>query len=197
MITKEISMAKQMTCALTIAAAVLAVSTSGMAAVMPVPATTQLAPATAELNRNLDAKSLKAGDQITAKLTRSVHLESGVQLQRNTLLLGHVDRVAGTSELVLTFDKAQLKDGKLIPVKATLVGFSPMGIVDYLPLQITAESTVEQRPGIIPVSLYSAVQSEVSGTLTTTKADLRLSQGTQLYLAVAPRPEIASAANGN
>ncbi len=190
-------MAKQMTCALTIAAAVLAITTSGVAAVMPVPATTQLAAATAELNRNLDAKSLKAGDLITARLTRSVHLDSGVQLQRNTQLLGHVDRVAGSSELVLTFDKAQLKDGKLIPVKATLVGFSPMGIVDCLPLQITAESTVEQRPGIIPVSLYSAVQSEVSGTLTTAKADLRLSQGTQLYLAVAPRPEVASAANGN
>src|ERR1700751_363515 len=50
----------------------------------------QLVAANAELVTKLDAKTAKAGDIVTAKLTSSVRLPGGTELKRNTLLTGHI-----------------------------------------------------------------------------------------------------------
>jgi DNA repair protein RadC len=68
----------------------------------------QLVAANAELVTKIDAKTAKAGDVVTAKLTSSVRLSGGTELKHNTLLTGHIDQVQaagndGTSTVVLTF----------------------------------------------------------------------------------------------
>ncbi|HEY4046771.1 MAG TPA: hypothetical protein VGM27_07895, partial [Acidobacteriaceae bacterium] len=115
---------------LSIASSALALTVSALATdVRQVADTGQPVAASAELQTSINAKTAKVGDLVTAKLTASVHIPGGGELHRGTLLLGHIDQVqavenSGTSTMVLTFDKAQLKDGQLIPIKSTIVGVS-------------------------------------------------------------------------
>ena len=82
------------------------------------------------LNKALDAKKAKADDPVTLKLLDDAKISGARVLPRNTVLLGHVDRVQasenkGDSVMQVTFDKAQLKDGQLIPVKVTIMRILP------------------------------------------------------------------------
>ena len=86
----------------------------------------QLVAANAELETNINAKTAKAGDVVTAKLTASVRIPDGEELRRNSLLIGRIDQVQaaenkGISTVALTFDQAQLKDGQPITIKSTIV----------------------------------------------------------------------------
>jgi hypothetical protein len=90
----------------------------------------QLKPRDAVLVQALDAKSARPGQSVTAKLTSLIKTSDGVKLPSGTELFGRVDTVNGSedksaSTLSLTFNQARLRDGKTLPVKATLVGFSP------------------------------------------------------------------------
>jgi hypothetical protein len=80
----------------------------------------------AQLNKSLNAKKAKVGDVVVANPEAKVHLADGVDLKTNSELIGHVDTVkpsvdGGNSAISVTFDKAQLKDGRLIPIKATIL----------------------------------------------------------------------------
>ncbi len=82
------------------------------------------------LNKALDAKKAKADDLVTLKLLDDTKVSGGRDLPKNTVLLGHVDRVQasqnkGDSVMQVTFDKAQLKDGQLVPVKVTIMRILP------------------------------------------------------------------------
>ena len=107
---------------LVIASTALVLSLSAMAKdSQPATNAAQLVSANAVLETGIDARTAKAGDAVTAKLTSSVHLPGGTELQRNTLLTGHIDQVQaavndGVSIVVLTFDKAQPKDGQAIAI---------------------------------------------------------------------------------
>jgi hypothetical protein len=92
--------------------------------------TIQLVGARATLSKGLDAKKLKQGDAVTAKLQDDVKIPDTTELPKNTVLLGHVDQVQasekkGDSSVQLTFDKAQLKDGQQVPIKATIMQIAP------------------------------------------------------------------------
>jgi hypothetical protein len=98
----------------------------------------QLVAANAVLQTKIDAKTAKVGDAVTAKLVSSVHIADGVELHRNALLIGHIDQVQtaqnnGVSTVVLTFDKAQPKDGQAIAIKSTIVGIYPGGTPLFAP----------------------------------------------------------------
>lgn len=80
----------------------------------------------AQLNKSMNAKKLKVGDAVVANPEAKVHLADGVDLKTNSELMGHVDTVkpsvdGGNSAISVTFDKAQLKDGREIPIKATIL----------------------------------------------------------------------------
>ena len=79
---------------LVIASTALVLSLSAMAKdSQPATNAAPLVSANAVLETGIDARTAKAGDAVTAKLTSSVHLPGGTELQRNILLTGHIDQV--------------------------------------------------------------------------------------------------------
>jgi len=91
--------------------------------------TLQMVPAVAELSKTIDAKKAKQGDLVTAKLEKDVQIPDAQNLPKNTVLEGHVDQAQasenkGDSTVVVTFDKAKLKNGQELPIKATVVAVS-------------------------------------------------------------------------
>ena len=162
----------------------------------------QLVAANAVLETRIDARTAKTGDAVTAKLTSPVHLPGGTELQRNTLLTGHIDQVQaavndGVSIVVLTFDKAQPKDGQAIAIKSTIVGIYPSGTSLLLPPDLNPQLKVEQAPtSAHGYSLTSDVQGSDSGVLKADGKNVRLGAGAQLQFAVAPIATI-STATGN
>jgi hypothetical protein len=86
----------------------------------------QMVMARAELKDGINAKKAKPGETIRAKLEGSVTLNDGHELPKGTIIEGHVDQAQASehksdSSVVVTFDKAQLKGGEELPIKATLV----------------------------------------------------------------------------
>lgn len=95
----------------------------------PASRTIRMVQAQAELSTTLDAKKAKQGEAVKAKLANDVKIPNAQMLPRNTVLEGHVDQVQPSdhrsdSTLVVTFDKALLKGGKELPIKATVVSVS-------------------------------------------------------------------------
>jgi hypothetical protein len=91
--------------------------------------TIQMVQAQAQLDKTLDTKKAKQGDPVTAKLQQNVQIPDSQALPKNTVLEGHVDQVQGSenkgdSTVTVTFDKAKLKDGKELPIKATVLAVS-------------------------------------------------------------------------
>jgi hypothetical protein len=181
-----------------LATAVLAVS--GSAVAQDQPQTTQLVEGNAHLDNRLDTKSATQGEAVTAKLTDSITTSQGVKLPRNTRLLGHVDQVKASengspSTLVITFDKAQLKDGNEIAIKATIVSVTSQGEAQEIPTNVGSDGRFLQEAGTIGiagVSMHSAVQDSSSGTLTGDHRNIKLASGTALLVAIAAPPATAS-----
>jgi hypothetical protein len=89
----------------------------------------EMVPVHAELSKTLDTKKAKQGDVVSAKLEENVQIPNAQELPKNTVLEGHVDQVTASanksdSTMVVTFDKAKLKDGQELPIKATVIGLS-------------------------------------------------------------------------
>ena len=89
----------------------------------------QMVSVRASLSKGIDAKKAKQGDAVTAKLQDDVKIPGSVDLPKNTVLLGHVDQVQpsenkGDSSVQVTFDKAQLKNGQQLAIKATIMQIS-------------------------------------------------------------------------
>lgn len=83
----------------------------------------------ASLDHTLDAKKAKQGEVVTAKLQKDVQIPQEQALPKNTELEGHVDQVQpsehkGDSTVVVTFDKAKLKGGQEVPIKATVLAIA-------------------------------------------------------------------------
>lgn len=154
----------------------------------------QLMSGDAQLIHRIDTKSAAPGQAVEAKLTDSIKTPEGLTLPRGTELLGRVDQVKASdnrspAKLVLTFDKAQLKNGQEVAVKATLVAVSPVGSIGEIPEKVASDDSFLQEPGrIAGVSMHSAVQADNSGTLMSKDKNIDLKDGTELLIAVAPMP---------
>jgi hypothetical protein len=162
----------------------------------------QLVAANAELVTKIDAKTAKAGDLVTAKLTSSVRLPGGTELKHNTLLTGHIDQVQvavnnGISTIVLTFDKAQSKGGQPIAIKSTIVGIYPNG-TDLVTPDLNPQMKIEQAPSSAHgYSLTSDAQGSTSGVLKADGKNVHLGDGTELQFALTPIAAAGSTAAGN
>lgn len=165
--------------------------------------TIQLSSADAELVHAIDTRSAMQGQLVTAKLTDSIKTPQGVKLPSGTDLVGKVDRVQtsnddGPAKLVLTFNKAQLKDGTKYPVKATLVDVEPPDSPGLLRIAVGPQSKFEQEPGMDGgMSMQSAVQQQVSGTLTDPHHNFKLQSGSQLLVAVGVQQSKAGVAGAS
>jgi hypothetical protein len=162
----------------------------------------QLVAANAELATRIDAKTAKAGDIVTAKLTSPVHLPGGMELKRNTLLVGHIDQVQpavnnGASNVVLTFDKAQPKGGEAIAIKSTIVGIYPNG-TDLVAPDLSPQMKIEEAPASAHgYRLTSDAQGSTSGVLTADGKDVHVADGTELQFAVVPIAAAGAPVAGN
>src|SRR5882762_7572934 len=80
----------------------------------------------AQLNQALDSKKAKAGDPVVAHTTEPVKSEGKTVLPKGTKLAGHVTRASARfngdadSALGVQFDRAILKDGREIPLQASI-----------------------------------------------------------------------------
>jgi hypothetical protein len=85
----------------------------------------------AVLEKLVHPKKVKVGDEVVARMTEPTKLTDGTELPKGTHIIGKVTDVKmkadkeGPSKLGLLFEKAQLKDGKVVPVTMALVSVAP------------------------------------------------------------------------
>jgi hypothetical protein len=103
----------------------------------------------AVLDKIVHPKKAKVGDEVVARTTDATKLKDGTDLPKGTHIIGKVTEVKmkadkeGPSKLGLLFDKAQLKDGKEIPITMALVSVAPrweQGGVDPVAAENTGSS---------------------------------------------------------
>ncbi len=80
----------------------------------------------AELSKSVDAKKAKPGDKVEAKTTMDLLSHGQVVIPRDTKVIGHVtaakphSKESPDSNVALAFDRISLKDGRDVPVKASV-----------------------------------------------------------------------------
>ncbi|HVP54800.1 MAG TPA: hypothetical protein VMU45_07375 [Candidatus Eisenbacteria bacterium] len=120
----------------------------------------------AVLEKIVHPKKVKVGDQVVARLTESTKLKDGTELPKGSHVLGKVTELKvkadkeGPSKLGILFDKAELKDGKEMPLSMALVSLAPRyepGSVD----PVAAENTAS---GAGRISQMSQAQGRTEGS---------------------------------
>jgi hypothetical protein len=161
----------------------------------------EMVPALASLTQTIDASKVKRGDQIKATLSGKIQLKNGPALPSGTELIGQVtvDQMQndGTHTLALVFTNAQLKNGTVIPIKATImrvyppVGYHPVGDAlnyAYANTHYWTDRTVQvdQPDALKGVELQSRIAGDNSGNFVSKQKDeIRISTDTLLDLAIA------------
>ena len=157
----------------------------------------QMVPAQAALATSLDAKTMQPGTQFQAILSDTIHLKDGTELPHGTRLIGTVtsDSMApqAKSVLALRFTQAQLKDGKVVPIKATITDLhSGQNAPDAVASQPElapwdGNSMVVDDLGVVSgVDLHSRIAGDNSGVfVSNTRDDVKIHAGSQMELAIA------------
>ncbi|HEY2469793.1 MAG TPA: hypothetical protein VGI45_18380 [Terracidiphilus sp.] len=175
----------------------------------------QMVPAQAYLLNKLSAKDTKPGSQFTARLSETVHLKNGPELPKGTELIGTVStddmQIKGASKLALRIAEARLKNGKTIPVKATIVGlYAPeTETINGNNVAPGEEESNDWKSSVLNVDqlnaaggfdLHSRVNGNNSGVLVSTKKNnVKIASGSELALAIAAQSsaEQTGAGGGN
>jgi hypothetical protein len=116
---------------------------------------------TAELMKVLDSKHAKVGDEVNAKTTNEAKLPDGTALPRGTKLVGNVVDVTAKSKqeknarIVISLDRAVLKDGKQVPIRSSVTSVTA-------PVQ--ADASMAMSPGGAPSGGSSAGGSTAGST---------------------------------
>jgi hypothetical protein len=162
----------------------------------------RMVPARAVLLRTLDAKDDHAGSTFQAKLVQKVTLTNGTVLPNDTILDAEVTvddlQQKGTSTLAIRFNQAHLKNGSVVPIKATIVGFYvprgggwhtyPVGPGDQVPNSWNDGSLQFDQIGVVgDVDLHSKISSANSGVFVSTKkVNFKLGEGSEIQFAIGP-----------
>jgi uncharacterized lipoprotein YbaY len=164
----------------------------------------QMVSAFATLPHTLDANKDHLDSAFEVELSHKVTLSNGTVLPSHTVLNGRVTRddmqAAGKSEFALRFDQAQLKNGKTVPIKATIVDITrPSSSTDGYDASNDWTSqtlTVEQLNAVSGVDLHSEIASNDSVVFVSTKKhDVKVPAGTELKLAIGPASEASTPTN--
>jgi hypothetical protein len=153
------------------------------------------------LTHPVDAKKLSSGATIPMKLTHPVTFSNGTKLPAGTMLDATVVQddmqLDGKFKLALRFTDAKTKDGKTIPVKATILAVAAEAIPGpngpdmgettlAVPDNLNNQPDVVDSEGIAPgVDLHSKASDQNSGVLVTKKDNIKLPYGTKMELALA------------
>ena len=160
----------------------------------------QMVAAIATLPRALDADKDHLDSPIEAELDHKVTLSDGTVLPSHTVLNGRITRddmqAAGTSEFAVRFNQAQLKDGKTVPIKATIVDIRHPDPDTTPSNDWTSQTlTVEQLNVVSGVDLHSEIASNDSAVFVSTKKhDVKLPAGIELKLAIGPASDASTPA---
>ena len=159
--------------------------------------------AQAGLVKPIDSKKIQQGQQIQFALNDKVQLKNGPELPKGTLLIGTATtgdaQAGGTSKLTLRFTEAKLKDGKSIPIKATIVGYFSTKSLERDDRNIwnPASLKVDQSGVTSGVDLHSNIVDTDSGVFVSTKGDsVKLQLGNWVALAIEAAPEGQQTPNG-
>jgi hypothetical protein len=152
-----------------------------------------MVPAQAALSRDLVANKDQVGETFRATLSDTVHLKNGPELPRGTGLVGKVVEddmsMKGTSKLALRFTNADLKDGKTIPIRATIVSVYRPSANQNTHYWTDQTLQVDQIGVLKGVDLHSRISRANSGVFVSTTDDhIKLAAGSELALAIAERP---------
>lgn len=166
----------------------------------------QMVAANADLLHNISSRSAHPGQKVTLKLRTTAHLTNGTKLPSGTIITGHVVKSSAyptsQSRLAINFNQARLKDGKVVPIKATIVGvYAPQmtGFEGYpvtpgnqVPVEWSNKTVqVDQINAVPNVSLHSNVAKKDSGILVSNKNNLKLRNGSEIQLAIAPQGQVS------
>ncbi len=156
----------------------------------------RMVPARAGLVKPIDSKKIQAGQQFEAVLNSKVQLKNGPELPRGTVLIGTAatgdSQTGGSSKLILRFTQAKLKDGKIIPVKATIVGLFPASSLESEDKELWNPKClrVDQAVDSYGVQLHSNIADSDSGVFVSTKGNaVKLSLGSWIALAIEAQPD--------
>jgi hypothetical protein len=164
----------------------------------------QMVSALATLPHTLDADKDHLDSTFEIELSHKVTLSNGTVLPSHTVLNGRVTRddmqAAGKSEFALRFDQARLKNGKTVPIKATIVDITrPSSSSDGYAASNDWTSqtlTVEQLNAVSGVDLHSDIASNDSVVFVSTKRhDVKVPAGTELKLAIGPASDASTPTN--
>ena len=170
----------------------------------------QMVPAEVQLASRLDAKKVKPGYKFQTTLRDKVQLKNGPELPRGTVLMGKVvtDKMqaGATSKLALRFTSAKLKDGKSIPIEATIIGVAApaygtfgyshqSGVTDGWDNRTLKMDVIGVQSG---VDLHSSIGAKNSGVFVANKKknDVKLAEGCRIGLAIAERTISKSSRTG-
>jgi hypothetical protein len=96
-------------------------------------AAAQLKPVSGELTSKLDSKSAKQGDSVVVKTDETLTISPGTEIPKGSKLLGRITNVQPrgdgkeNSQIAIQFDRAELKDGKTLPIESVIKSIAPSG----------------------------------------------------------------------
>jgi hypothetical protein len=94
------------------------------------PSAAEATKVSAALTQKLTSKNAKVGDSVSAKTLSEARLSNGTKLPKGTKLVGHVTEVQAKGgehhdgHIAFLFDRAVLRDGQEIPIRAGLQSIS-------------------------------------------------------------------------
>jgi len=120
----------------------------------------------AELTQKVNSKNARVGDQVLARTTSKAQLADGTSLPRGTRLIGAVTEAEAKSgarhdgHLAFAFDRAVLRDGREVPIHATLQSISaPVAAGAF------AEGSDDFAAGAAPVAISGGAAGRAGGGL--------------------------------
>lgn len=161
----------------------------------------QMVAANADLMHTINASKAQPGQAVTVKLRTKANLTNGTELPSGTLITGHIVKTSAypdsQSKMALNFNQAKLPDGKLVPIKSTIVGVyapqftgfegNPVTPGNQVPVEWSNQTTqVDQINAVPHVDLHSNVAENNSGVLVSNKKTVELRSGSEIQLAIAP-----------
>jgi hypothetical protein len=161
---------------------------------------TFMVPANVALLHTIDASKIESGNQFKVKLADTVRLNNGPELHSGTILVGTVTKEAepgSAPKLTLRFTQATLKDGTVVPIKATIVGVAGPDVNDSQGYSVAPGNQqpnnwtsgtlqVEQLNAASHADLHSNIASDDSGVfISRDNQDVKIKAGSELKLAVA------------
>ena len=160
-----------------------------------------MVPAQGALLQTIDSGKVGSGSEFKVRLARKVRLNNSKELPSGTVLVGTVtkdDQQANESRITLRFTQANLKDGGVVPIKATIVGLTSPSAEnldgysvspgDQAPNDWNDKTLQVEQTNVVPhVDFRGDIASEDSGVfVSAANHNFKLPEGSEIKLAIAP-----------